>query len=183
MTSYLDLRNSVPKRQYGDNISLGDWLVFGNSFTQAAAISNSQVCFIGKASLTIIVESIGYNITQIGFPNADIFTVTIKLYRTVCNDNLCIICVVPSFNLADHICYNWVWSNFFSCFSRDLLRISQKLIGLESHFTDIVKVATGLVVGDIIAISGRLYCVGVAVNNSYALTFELRIFRKSFSQG
>ena len=183
MTSYLDLRNSVPKRQYGDNISLGDWLVFSNSFTQATAISNSQVCFIGKASLTIIVESIGYNITQIGFANADIFTVAIKLYRAVCYDNLGIICVVPSFNLADHVCYNWVWSDFFSCFSRDLLRITQKLIGLECHFSDVVQVATGLVVSYIITISRRLYCVGVAVNNGYTLTFELRIFRKSFSQG
>ena len=133
--------------------------------------------------MTIIVESIGYDITQIGFANADIFTVAIKLYRAVCYDNLGIICVVPSFNLADHVCYNWVWSDFLSCFSRDLLRISQKLIGLESYFSDIVKVATGLVVSYIITISRRLYCVRVAVNNGYALAFELRIFRKSFSQG
>ena len=124
LTSHLDLRNSVPKRQYGDDISLGDWLVFGNSFAQTAAISNSQVCFIGKASLTIIVESIGYNISQIGFANSDIFTVTIKLYWAVCYDNFGIICVVSGFNLADHVCNNWVWSDFFSCFSRDLLRIT-----------------------------------------------------------
>ena len=56
----------------------------------------------------------------------------------VCHDNLSIICVVSGFNLADHVCYNWVWSDFLSCFSRDLLRISQKLIGLECHFSDIV---------------------------------------------
>ena len=64
-----------------------------------------------------------------------------------------------------------------------MLRISQKLISFESYFSDIMEVTTGLVVGDIIAISRRLYCMGVAVNNGYALALELRIFRKSFSQG
>ena len=74
----------------------------------------TAVRFIGKASLTIIVESIGYDIAQIGFANADIFTIAIKLYWLFASIILALVCVVSGFNLADHVCNNWVWSDFLA---------------------------------------------------------------------